>query len=111
MLLISEVILNIQEAVELIDEIDCEEVHVFGVQLQESELVSLTDVDVPFPGDRAGKMYIPKVLVCDQISELPAKKSQPEEQKCRKQSRCHCHLFSLETSGFFTVAPTNLATV
>lgn len=89
-----------------------------GVQLQESELVSLTEVKAPFPGDRAGKMYIPKVLICekveetpDQISELPAKKSQPEEQKCRKHSRCHCHLFSLETSGFFSVAQTNLAIV
>ncbi len=95
-----------------------EDVHVFNNQLLKSERISLSDSNFSFPGDRVGKLYIPKVLICekveetpDQISELPIKKSQPEEQKCRKHSRCHCHLFSLETSGFFTVAPTNLAIV
>jgi len=51
----------------------------------------------------------PTETVADTVPELPPKKAAENPQSCRKHSRCHCHLFSKETEGFFSVptAPTN----
>ena len=45
----------------------------------------------------------PTETVADTVPELPPKKPSENPQSCRKHSRCHCHLFSKETEGFFAV--------
>lgn len=106
--------MTVLEAAEVYEEINSEEVILISTKHQEPEICSTTSEEPQFAGQRAGKIYQPKILTCekaeetkDQIRDLPPKNPQPEEQKCRKHSRCHCHLFSLQTSGFFSVAKSN----
>jgi hypothetical protein len=80
----------------------------------EPAVAEVTEVDQRF--ERLEKVFEAKVLFCepppsseaealDTVPELAAKKPSDSAQSCRKHSRCHCHLFSQETEGFFAVTP------
>eukprot|EP00092_Neocalanus_flemingeri_P032147 GFUD01034939.1.p1 GENE.GFUD01034939.1~~GFUD01034939.1.p1 ORF type:complete len:152 (-),score=45.88 GFUD01034939.1:71-526(-) len=43
------------------------------------------------------------VLQCDPEPPSEPKPKQKDQQSCKKHSRCHCDLMSLETADFFTI--------
>ena len=47
------------------------------------------------------------VVVCPDVEQLecPPAKKKPSLNSCRKHSRCHCNLLSLEVDDFFQVVP------
>ena len=45
----------------------------------------------------------PPTLSSMEIDGEPAPEPPKREQKCKKHSRCHCDLLSLETTDFFTI--------
>ena len=97
-----------------VENVDTEETTPILSILTETDIATLVDIENDL--SNVEQVLSPIVLVCepteaeavDEVPELPTKKPKDDAQSCRKHSRCHCHLFSKETDGFFSVpaAPT-----
>ena len=92
-----------------IENIDTEETTPILSISTETDIATLVDIENDLRNIQ--QVLSPIVLVCeptetesvDKVPELPTKKPKDDAQSCRKHSRCHCHLFSKETDGFFSV--------
>jgi len=79
----------IYETVDIITELKCQEnIEITVIEHYLSALAKVTEV---------------KVLSCDPEPLKPPPLKKKEAQSCKKHSRCHCDLLSLDTNEFFSI--------
>ena len=63
--------------------------------------VTVTDTD--YKTNDVYKVTTVNILQCDPEPPSEPEPKQKDQQSCKKHSRCHCNLLSLDTSDFFTL--------
>ena len=106
-----KVLENAEHALELVfnhatrdtsEEVEEQTVKTFTEEYLEPELViTVTNTDSELR--HVCKVTSVKVLQCYPEEPSEPEPKQEDKQSCRKHSRCHCNLLSLDTSDFFTI--------